>query len=181
MTSMQGVSGAGRSPGVIALDIIDNVIPYIPKEEEKVATETAKILGRLGEGTIVAHPAPVGATCTRAAVLEGHTLAVTVQTARPCDPAGAADAMRAFRPDYAGLDLPSAPARAIIVHDDPFRPQPRLDRDAEGGMATSVGRLPAEPALEPGLQYVAPPPTTRMRAATRAAPPAADPRPARVR
>ena len=165
MTSMQGLSGAGRSPGVIALDILDNLIPYIPKEEEKVATETAKILGRLGEGGIVPHPAPVGATCTRAAVLEGHTIAVTVATTRPCDPASAAETMRAFRPDYAGLDLPSAPARAILVHDDPFRPQPRLDRDAEGGMATSVGRLRAEPALEHGLKYVALSHNTRMGAA----------------
>ena len=67
--------------------------------------------------------------------------------------------------DYAGLDLPSAPARAILVHDDPFRPQPRLDRDAEGGMATSVGRLRAEPALEHGLKYVALSHNTRMGAA----------------
>ena len=165
MTSMQGLSGAGRSPGVIALDILDNLIPYIPKEEEKVATETAKILGRLGEGAIVPYPAPVGATCTRAAVLAGHTISVTVATTRPCDPASAAETMRAFRPDYAGLDLPSAPARAILVHDDPFRPQPRLDRDAEGGMATSVGRLRAEPALEHGLKYVALSHNTRMGAA----------------
>ena len=165
MTSMQGLSGAGRSPGVIALDILDNLIPYIPKEEEKVATETAKILGRLGEGGIAPHPAPVGATCTRAAVLEGHTIAVTIATTRPCSPSAAAEAMRAFRPDYAGLDLPSAPAHAIIVHDDPFRPQPRLDRDAEGGMATSVGRLRAEPAVERGLKYVALSHNTRMGAA----------------
>ncbi|TMB43653.1 MAG: aspartate-semialdehyde dehydrogenase [Deltaproteobacteria bacterium] len=165
MTSMQGLSGAGRSPGVIALDILDNLIPYIPKEEEKVATETAKILGRLGEGGIEPHPAPVGATCTRAAVLEGHTIAVTVATTRSCSPSAAAEAMRAFRPDYAGLDLPSAPAHAIIVHDDPFRPQPRLDRDAEGGMATSVGRLRAEPAVERGLKYVALSHNTRMGAA----------------
>jgi len=165
MTSMQGLSGAGRSPGVIALDIVDNVIPYIPKEEEKVATETAKILGRLGAGGIAPHPAPVGATCTRAAVLEGHTIAVTIATTRPCSPSAAAEAMRAFRPDYAGLDLPSAPAHAIIVHDDPFRPQPRLDRDAEGGMATSVGRLRAEPAVERGLKYVALSHNTRMGAA----------------
>src|SRR5881628_1519124 len=111
MTSMQGISGAGRSPGVGALDIVDNLIPYIPKEEEKVATETGKILGRLGEGGIAAHPARVGTTCTRAAVLDGHTLAVTVETERPCDVAGAAAALREFRGDYAGLDLPSAPAR----------------------------------------------------------------------
>ena len=165
MTSMQGLSGAGRSPGVIALDIVDNVIPYIPKEEEKVATETGKILGRLGEGGIEPHPAPVGATCTRVAVIEGHTLAVTVQTKRPCEPAAAVAAMRAFRGDFAGLDLPSAPEHPLLVHDDPFRPQPRLDRGAEDGMATSVGRLRAEPALANGLKYVALSHNTRMGAA----------------
>ena len=73
--------------------------------------------------------------------------------------------MRAFRGDYGGLDLPSAPRRAIIVHDDPFRPQPRLDRDADGGMATSVGRLRPEPALPNGLKYVALSHNTRLGAA----------------
>ncbi|HUE30580.1 MAG TPA: aspartate-semialdehyde dehydrogenase [Verrucomicrobiae bacterium] len=165
MTSLQGISGAGRSPGVVALDIVDNVIPFIPKEEEKVAAETRKILGRLGEGGIELHPAPVGATCTRVGVLEGHTLSVMVETERPCDPAAAAEAMRAFRGDYEGLGLPSAPAHPILVHEDPFRPQPRLDRDAEGGMATSVGRLRTEPALRNGLKYVALSHNTRMGAA----------------
>ncbi len=165
MTSLQGLSGAGRSPGVIALDIVDNVVPYIPKEEEKVATETGKILGRLGEGGIAPHPAQVGATCTRVAVIEGHTLAVTVQTQRPCDPAAAVAAMRGFRGDFDGLGLPSAPQHPIFVHDDPFRPQPRLDRDAEEGMATSVGRVRAEPALSNGLKYVALSHNTRMGAA----------------
>jgi aspartate-semialdehyde dehydrogenase len=165
MTSLQGISGAGRSPGVVALDIVDNVIPFIPKEEEKVASETVKILGRLGEGGIEPHPAAVGATCTRVGVLEGHTLSVVVETERPCDPAAAAEAMRTFRGDCAGLDLPSAPPHPILVHEDPYRPQPRLDRDAEGGMATSVGRLRAEPALGNGLKYVALSHNTRMGAA----------------
>jgi aspartate-semialdehyde dehydrogenase len=154
-TTMQGLSGAGRSPGVIALDVVDNLIPYIPKEEEKVAREAGKILGRVGDGCIEPHPAPVGATCTRAAVLDGHTAAVTVQLEKSCSPDEAAALMRAWRPDYAGLDLPSAPRRPITVHDDPFRPQPRLDRDLDGGMSTSVGRLREEPALERGLKYVA--------------------------
>ena len=165
VTSLQGISGAGRSPGVVALDIVDNVIPFIPKEEEKVAAETRKILGRLGEGGIEPLPAPVGATCTRVPVLEGHTLSVTVETERPCDPAAAAEALRVFRGDYGGLDLPSAPAHPILVHEDPFRPQPRLDRDAESGMATSIGRLRAEPALGRGLKYVALSHNTRMGAA----------------
>jgi aspartate-semialdehyde dehydrogenase len=165
LTSLQGISGAGRSPGVIALDIVDNVVPYIPKEEEKVAREMGKILGTLGEGGIRPHPAPVGATCTRVGVLEGHTLSVMAETERPADPAAIADAMRAFGGDYAGLGLPSAPAHPIVVHDDPFRPQPRLDRDAEGGMATSVGRIRAEPALGHGVKFVALSHNTRMGAA----------------
>ena len=165
MTSMQGISGAGRSPGVTALDIIDNIIPYIPKEEEKVAAETGKILGRLGEGGIVPHPAPVGATCTRVAVLDGHTLAVSIEAEKPCTPEAAIAAFRGFRPDYAGLDLPNAPGRPIVVHDDPFRPQPRFDRNAENGMATSVGRVRPEPALRNGLKYVVLSHNTRMGAA----------------
>ena len=154
-TTMQGISGAGRSPGVVALDMIDNLVPYIPKEEEKVARETGKILGRFADGTIVDHDARVGATCTRAAVLDGHTAALTVQLAKACSPDEAAALMREWKPDYADLNLPSAPRRPITVHDDPFRPQPRLDRDIDGGMSVSVGRLRDEPALERSLKYVA--------------------------
>ena len=153
-TTMQAISGAGRAGGVLGLDMVDNLIPFIPKEEEKVAKEAGKILGRLGEGSIVPHPMLVGATCTRANILDGHTAAVAVETEKPCSPEDAAEAMRAFGGDYAGMDLPSAPKHPIVVHDDPFRPQPRLDRDAEGGMATSVGRLRPEPALPNGLKYV---------------------------
>jgi len=165
VTTMQGISGAGRAGGVLGLDIVDNLVPYIPKEEEKVVAETGKILGLLGEGGIAPHPASVGATCTRTAVLDGHTIAVTVETERPCDPDAAVAALRDFEADYAGLDLPSAPRRPIVVHEDPFRPQPRLDRDAEGGMAVSVGRVRAEPALGRGLKYVALSHNTRLGAA----------------
>ena len=82
MTSLQGISGAGRSPGVIALDIIDNVIPYIPKEEEKVEAETRKILGTVAGDALTPAPFAVSATCTRVPVLEGHTEAVYVALAR---------------------------------------------------------------------------------------------------
>jgi aspartate-semialdehyde dehydrogenase len=162
VTSMQGVSGAGRSPGVIALDIIDNVVPFIPGEEEKVARETRKILGSLGEGGIQPADVIVSATCTRAAVLDGHTEAVSVSTARPATPEQIAAAMRAFN---GGDALPSAPRRWIIVHEDPFRPQPRLDRDAEGGMATSVGRIRPDPTLENGVKFVLVSHNTKMGAA----------------
>jgi len=165
MTSMQGVSGAGRSPGVMALDIVDNVIPYIPGEEEKVARETGKILGRLQDGVIVPAEFPVSATCTRAAVMEGHTEAVTVSLGRHASPADVAAAFREFGEGLARFGLPSAPRRLITVHEDPFRPQPRLDRDADGGMTTSVGRIRADVALEHGVKYVLVSHNTKMGAA----------------
>lgn len=165
MTSMQGVSGAGRSPGVVALDILDNIIPYIPGEEEKVARETGKILGIMGEGGIAPAAFPVSATCTRAAVSEGHTEAVTVSLGTRSTPAEVTAAFREFGGELARLALPSAPQRLITVHDDPFRPQPRLDRDADGGMTTSVGRIREDHALENGIKYLLVSHNTKMGAA----------------
>jgi aspartate-semialdehyde dehydrogenase len=162
LTSMQGVSGAGRSPGVVALDIVDNIVPFIPKEEEKVARETRKILATLGEGGLRDAEIVVSATCTRAAVIEGHTESISVSLDKPATPQAVADAMRAFE---GGGDLPSAPRRWIIVHEDPFRPQPRLDRDAEGGMATSVGRIRPEPVLDNGVKFLLVSHNTKMGAA----------------
>jgi aspartate-semialdehyde dehydrogenase len=160
---MQGISGAGRSPGVVALDILDNVVPFIPGEEEKVARETRKILGTLGEGAITPASCVVSATCTRAAVLEGHTEAVSVSLAKACSPADAAAAMRAWEGGLEGL--PSAPRHMITLHDDPFRPQPRLDRDADGGMTTSVGRLRPDELWPHGLRFVLVSHNTKMGAA----------------
>jgi aspartate-semialdehyde dehydrogenase len=165
MTSMQGISGAGRSPGVAALDILDNVIPYIPNEEEKVARETVKILGGLGADGVTPAEFAVSATCTRAAVLEGHTEAVSVSTSRTCGPQDVAAAFREFGDEFVRLGLPSAPQRLITVHDDPFRPQPRLDRDVDGGMTTSVGRLRPDPALDNGIKYLLVSHNTKMGAA----------------
>ncbi|HEY7652764.1 MAG TPA: aspartate-semialdehyde dehydrogenase [Methylomirabilota bacterium] len=165
MTSMQGVSGAGLSPGVAALEILDNVVPYIPGEEEKVACETGKILGRMDGGAIRPASFPVSATCTRAAVSEGHTEAVAVSLGAPAGPADVAAALADFGGELTGLGLPSAPKRLITVHDDPFRPQPRLDRDADGGMTTSVGRIREDRALEHGVKYVLVSHNTKLGAA----------------
>ena len=165
MTSMQGISGAGRSPGVAGLDIVDNIIPFIPNEEEKVARETVKILGVLGEGGIAAADFGVGATCTRASVLEGHTEAVVVSTKTPCSVEQVAAAFREFGAELVRMGLPSAPQRMITVHDDPYRPQPRLDRDADGGMTTSVGRIRQERALPNGIKYLLVSHNTKMGAA----------------
>src|SRR5687767_5526323 len=95
VTTMQGLSGAGRSPGVIGLDVLDNVIPFIPKEEEKVEKELHKILGALEGGAIRPYPAAVSATCTRANVMEGHTESVSASLGRRASVAEVKDALRA--------------------------------------------------------------------------------------
>lgn len=165
MTSMQGLSGAGRSPGVIGMDTIDNIIPFISGEEEKVEAESAKVLGRLENGQIRPAAFPVSATCTRVPVLEGHTESVLVSLAEPCSVDDARAALRDFGREFTEMELPSAPDHMIVVHDDPYRPQPRLDRDAEDGMATSVGRLRADTTLDNGLKYVLVSHNTKMGAA----------------
>jgi len=165
MTSMQAMSGAGRSPGVIGLDILDNVIPYIPSEEEKVQKETQKILGVLEGDHIRPAPFAVSCTCTRVCVLEGHTESVFASTRQPCDVASAVKAMREFGGGSGLAGLPSAPQHMIVVNEDPFRPQPRLGRDNEGGMATTVGRVREDSVLENGIKYVLVSHNTKMGAA----------------
>jgi aspartate-semialdehyde dehydrogenase len=148
MTSLQAVSGAGRQGGVLALDVIDNVIPFIPGEEEKVEKETKKILGHWDEPASFT----VSCTCTRVNVQDGHTESVFVGTERAVDVASATAAMDRFGAD--GLKgLPSAPDRLLRVDPDPYRPQPRRDRDAGDGMTVTVGRLRSEPVLA-GVKYV---------------------------
>jgi aspartate-semialdehyde dehydrogenase len=165
MTSMQSLSGAGRSPGVSAMDILDNVIPYIPKEEEKVERETLKILGKIAGDAIVPASIAVSCTCTRVNVLEGHTESVFVELKKPARLDEVKAAWREFGSDMAALNLPSMPKRLITITEDPFRPQPRLDRDAEGGMSTVVGRLREDPALTNGVKYMLVSHNTRMGAA----------------
>jgi len=163
MTSMQAVSGAGRNGGVLSLDVIDNIIPYIPKEEEKVQAETQKVLGTLTEDKIV--PANFGVTCscTRVAVLDGHTETVAVALKQSATVGEARQAMESMGEEVRGL--PSAPTQLIKVLDDPFRPQPKLDRDTENGMVTSVGRLREDHVLPNGLKFVLVSHNTQMGAA----------------
>jgi aspartate-semialdehyde dehydrogenase len=166
MTSLQAISGAGRSPGVIGFDILDNVVPYIPKEEGKVEVETKKILGQWsGGGSISPHPVKLSCTCMRVAVLDGHTVAVAVSLKRKASAQDVAAVMREWKGDAAARNLPCSPPRWIEVLDDPFRPQPRVDRDTHGGMATSVGRLREDNVLENGIKYVLVSHNTKMGAA----------------
>jgi aspartate-semialdehyde dehydrogenase len=154
MTSMQALSGAGRSPGVIALDIMDNVIPYIPKEEEKVQIETKKILGGMNNGSITPAPLKVSCTCTRVPVLDGHTESVFVETEQTAEAEEVKKEMLKFSKNVSIKSLPTAPKDYIVVHDDPTRPQPRIDREINDGMTTVVGRLRKDTAFDNGIKYV---------------------------
>ncbi|MEF3306191.1 aspartate-semialdehyde dehydrogenase [Paenibacillus sp. GYB003] len=162
MVSMQSVSGAGRSPGVRTLDILDNIIPYIPSEEGKVRKELLKILGSREEGSIRGADVRVNCICTRANVLDGHTESVFVGLKRKAPLAEVRRALEEYDP-FGGIALHSAPDRFIRVFDDPYRPQPRLDRELGGGMTTSVGRLEEEPVLG-GVKYVLVSHNTKMGA-----------------
>lgn len=165
MVSMQAVSGAGRSPGVIALDAIDNIIPLIPKEEGKVQVETLKILGEVSGATITPADIAISCTCTRVGVLEGHTEVVHVELAKSATEAEVRAAMGGFGEDFVGKGYPSAPSELIFVHDDPFRPQVRLDRDRNDGMTTVVGRLRADEVMANSWKYVLVSHNTKMGAA----------------
>jgi aspartate-semialdehyde dehydrogenase len=152
VTTMQGISGAGRD--LPALDIVENIIPYIPREEDRVVIETRKILGRVSEGGIADLPLRVSATCTRASVLAGHTESVSVSLKRSASVDDVLNAFEAYGLDFTGLGLPNSPSHMITVHRNPMRPQPRLDRDAENGMTTSVGRVRVDEVMPNGIKYL---------------------------
>ena len=140
VSTMQAVSGAGY-PGVPSLDILGNVVPFIGGEEEKMESETLKILGV--SGGRVPHPAIISAHTNRVAVLDGHLMTVSADfTAQPSIEDIVA-ALTTFRGRPQELDLPSAPNPPVIVNSEPNRPQPRLDADRGDGMAISVGRIRA--------------------------------------
>lgn len=144
VSTMQAVSGAGY-PGVPSLDILGNVVPFIGGEEEKMQTETLKILG--SDGGRVPHAAVVSAHTNRVPVIDGHTMTVSVDLGEKPPPETVIAALRAFKGRPQELGLPSAPQPAIVVMDEPNRPQPRLDADLGGGMAVSVGRIRPCPVL----------------------------------
>ncbi|MBN2875527.1 MAG: hypothetical protein JXM71_10575, partial [Spirochaetales bacterium] len=125
------------------MDLIDNAVPYIPGEEEKLETEPLKILGRLNPELATVERASFGvsATCHRVAVTDGHLEAVSVSFEKPVDKAAIMRAWMEFDADTDGLGLPSAPARPLVYVDAPNRPQPRFDRDTGNGMSASLGRL----------------------------------------
>ncbi|NLJ46856.1 MAG: aspartate-semialdehyde dehydrogenase [Treponema sp.] len=152
VTSMQAVSGAGY-PGVSALDISGNLIPFIRGEEEKLETETAKILGTLFGGRVEPAPFPVSATCTRVPVRDGHSISASLRLRGNPSVEEVVGCLKAYRSPLADLGLPSAPEYPVSVHEEPDRPQPLLDADTGDGMTVSVGRFRSCGIL--GLKFLA--------------------------
>jgi aspartate-semialdehyde dehydrogenase len=141
VVTLQALSGAGY-PGVASLDATDNVIPFIGGgEEEKIEAEPRKILGAYRGGRFEPADMRISASVHRVAVSDGHTMAAFVKLRKPATPDEARKAFADFRGEPQKLDLPTAPKRPIHVFTQSDRPQPRLDRDLEGGMAVSVGRV----------------------------------------
>jgi aspartate-semialdehyde dehydrogenase len=138
VSTMQAVSGAGY-PGVPSLDILGNVIPHIGGEEEKMQVETLKILGKDGGRT--PYPAIVSAHCNRVAVIDGHTMTVSVDFHAKPPIEDIVEAMRSFKGRPQDLWLPSAPQPPLVVMNEANRPQPRLDADLGAGMSVSIGRV----------------------------------------
>jgi aspartate-semialdehyde dehydrogenase len=146
-TTLQALSGAGY-PGVASLDILDNVLPYIGGEEEKIETETTKILGRFNNSRIELAPMAVSAQCHRVNVADGHMAAVRVKFARKPTLEELRESLTSFRSLPQELGLYSAPATPIVVRDEQDRPQPKLDRDAGNGMTITAGRLNPDSVLD---------------------------------
>jgi aspartate-semialdehyde dehydrogenase len=147
ITTLQAVSGAGY-PGVPSWDILGNVIPFIDGEEEKIETETQKILGCLRNGRVEPHPVVISASTTRVAVHNGHTESISVKLEQRVPPEALVAAFNTFRGRPQELKLPSAPPQPVVYLAERNRPQPALDVHRDGGMTVTVGRLRVCPVLD---------------------------------
>ena len=147
VTTMQALSGAGFSPGVPSMGILDNVIPYIDGEEGKMETETLKLLGTLKGEHIVNTDISVSAQCNRVGTSDGHLETVNVELGNEASVDEIKKAMRDFNP-LKDLKLPSSPAHPIVVREEDNRPQPRLDRMEGDGMSAVVGRVREDNILD---------------------------------
>ena len=146
VVTMQALSGAGY-PGVPSLDALGNVVPYIGGEEEKLATETRKLLGTLGADGVDLADVTVSAQCHRVPVVDGHLEAVSVKLTGAPSADDVAAVLRDWRGPLEGRDLPTAPERPLLLTDDPAAPQPRTHVNLGGGMTVSVGRVQDCPVL----------------------------------
>jgi aspartate-semialdehyde dehydrogenase len=148
VSTMQALSGAGY-PGVASLDIVDNIIPFIEKEEEKVQTETLKIMGSIESYAEF----KISASCHRVQTTDGHMEAVFIETCKEADPEEVIKVMESFKSEPQLLKLPTAPEKPIIVRRENDRPQPKLDRMEGNGMSVVVGRVRKDPVFN-GIKYI---------------------------
>lgn len=153
MTSMQAISGGGKT-GVSAMGITDNILPYIPMEEDKVKRETRKILGDFRDGKIQDADVRVSCTCTRVPVIDGHTESVFVETEEHIDSDKAKQLYKDYNNNISTEGLPSAPEQYYAFHEDPTRPQPRMEREVGDGMTTTIGRVEREELFDNGIKYM---------------------------
>lgn len=145
--SLQALSGAGY-PGVASMDILDNVIPYISGEEEKVEWEPRKMLGSVDPDGLKLAEFGISAHTNRVAVTDGHTVCLSIKLGKHASPEEAVGVLRAYQGPEASRGLPSAPSPVIVVRSEPNRPQPRLDRMTGEGMTTVVGRVRTDPLFD---------------------------------
>jgi aspartate-semialdehyde dehydrogenase len=151
VTTMQALSGASY-PGVPSLDALDNVVPYIGGEEEKVVDETNKFQGGWDGRDFVPAGIAMSVHCNRVSVRDGHTETVSLSLRGDPSVEQVKGSLRSFRGRPQERGLPTAPEHPIVVREEPNRPQPILDRDAEKGMASTVGRVREDPVL--GIKFV---------------------------
>lgn len=151
VTTMQALSGASY-PGVPSLDALDNVVPFIASEEEKVIEETNKFQGEWDGKAFVPAGIPMSVHCNRVTVRDGHTETVSLTLRGDPSVDDVKRSLRAFRGRPQERKLPTAPDHPILVREERDRPQPVLDRDAEKGMASTVGRVREDPVL--GMKFV---------------------------
>lgn len=151
--SMQAISGAGY-PGVPAMDINGNVIPYISGEEEKIEEEARLLLGDLSSGRKTRHPLTISAQANRVPVIDGHTICLSVALKKKASVDELYAAIENFPVDANIASLPSAPQQLFLTHRAAGRPQPRIDSAAENGMAINVGQIRPCPLLDVKLTSV---------------------------
>jgi aspartate-semialdehyde dehydrogenase len=140
ITTMQAISGAGY-PGVASLDVMDNVVPYIGGEDDKLENEPKKLLGEARDGRLLLADLRLSAQTNRVPVVDGHLASVSVQLERPPAPAEAIAALESWTPPAISRQLPSSPDPVLVYRHEPDRPQPRRDRDTGNGMAWTVGKV----------------------------------------
>ena len=145
--SLQALSGAGY-PGVASLDIIDNAIPYVGGEEDKVEWEPRKMLGTFKTDQVELANFIISSHTNRVAVSDGHLVCLSVELGNKVTPQQAAQALRDYQAPAISASLPFTPKPVIVVREEPDRPQPRLDRNTGGGMTTVVGRIRPDPLFD---------------------------------